>query len=159
MSLQLRTNNLYRNSSIIEFNNGEQLLLRPLINLPGDDYVDILGMDNYHDMRPKGDDVSLPRRLAIVSELAAEKGKVSALTETGQEAIPESNWWTKRLLNPIKSHPDASQIAYVMVWRNARKTHHYGPYPSHPSNPDFLEFIKDNSVIMQDKLPNMYRFE
>jgi len=60
-------------------------------------------------------------------------------------------------LNPIKSDPVASRIAYLMVWRNARKNHHYGPYPNHPSTPDFLTFSKDSWLVFEGQIPDLYR--
>lgn len=126
---------------------------------PGDEYVDILGLDDYHDLSTRGSSEQLVDRLSIVTNLAQARNKVAALTETGQEAIPDTKWWTERLLNPIKSHEKTCQIAYVMVWRNARLNHHYGPFPNHSSVPDFLDFCKDPMVILEDKLPNMYRID
>ena len=126
---------------------------------PGDAYVDILGLDDYHDVKPENDPTELTRRLKILVELAEEKGKVAAMTETGLEAIPEENWWTERLLKHIKSDSTASQIAWILVWRNAHPTHHYAPYPEHTSAPDFVKFTKDAIIMMEETLPNMYQIE
>ncbi len=86
---------------------------------PGDGYVDILGMDNYHDLKTDAGIPDMTRRLRMLVELAEEKGKVAALTETGLEGIPDATWWTGRLLPSIKSDPVARRIAYVLLWRNA----------------------------------------
>lgn len=126
---------------------------------PGDEYVDILGMDDYHDLSVKGKSEDMVRRLRLLVEMAEQRGKVPAFSETGQEAIPDEKWWTERLLNPIKSDPVASRIAYLMVWRNARKDHHYGPYPNHPSAADFLTFSKDNWLVFEGRIPNLYRLQ
>ncbi|MEM6803210.1 MAG: glycosyl hydrolase [Bacteroidota bacterium] len=124
---------------------------------PGDEYVDILGLDDYHDLGEGRDASSLARRLAMVVQLAEEKGKIAVLSETGQERIPEKDWWTNRLLGQIKGDPAATKIAYLMVWRNARKDHHYGPYPGHPHKADFIKFSKDPVMLFQHNLPNMYK--
>jgi mannan endo-1,4-beta-mannosidase len=126
---------------------------------PGDEYVDILGFDDYHDVGAHGNIEDLTRRLGIVVSIANEKGKLAALTETGFEKIPDPNWWTDKLLKHIKSDPLASQIAWVMMWRNARKSHHYGPYPGHESAANFVKFSKDPILIFQDKLPNLYKLK
>ncbi len=125
---------------------------------PGDEYVDILGMDDYHDLSIKGKSEDLVRRLRMLVQMAEAKGKVPAFSETGQEAIPEENWWTERLLEPIKSDEIASRIAYMMVWRNARKDHHYGPYPNHQSATDFKTFSQDQWLILEGRIPDLYRF-
>ena len=95
----------------------------------------------------------------MVVELAEEKDKVAALTETGFEAIPDDNWWTERLLKHIKSDPVASRISWVLVWRNARKSHHYAPYPKHSSAEDFIKFSKDPIMLFEEELPNVYRLD
>lgn len=130
---------------------------------PGDDFVDILGFDDYHDVQPGHDPAMLTKRLRMVVELAEEKGKVAALTETGLEGIPEERWWTDLLLRYIKEDPVSARIAWLLVWRNAnhehdRSGHHYAPYPGHPSVPNFLEFCNDPVIVMEHKLPGLYRF-
>lgn len=125
---------------------------------PGDEYVDILGMDDYHDLSVKGKSGDLVKRLRMLVQMAEVRGKVPAFSETGQEAIPEERWWTNRLLEPIKSDSIASRIAYMMVWRNARKDHHYGPYPSHQSAADFKRFSEDQWLIFEGRIPELYRF-
>jgi mannan endo-1,4-beta-mannosidase len=124
---------------------------------PGDEWVDILGMDDYHDVGVHGKPEDLIRRLRVVVSLADERGKFAALTETGREAIPEKDWWTERLLLPIKSDLIASRIAWILVWRNAKPTHHYAPYPGHLSAPNFIEFSKDEIMYFQSDLPELYR--
>jgi mannan endo-1,4-beta-mannosidase len=95
----------------------------------------------------------------MLVEMAEERGKVSAFTETGLESIPEENWWTERLLQYIKADPVAARIAWVMVWRNARPNHHYAPYPGHISAPDFQKFCEDPLILMEGKLPKMYKLK
>jgi len=129
-----------------------------MLNYPGDDYVDIFGLDYYY--RPENLDsihVDLPRKLAAVSELAAEHGKIPAFTETGFEAIPHENWWTQMLL----AHVHSARIAYLLVWRNANNTskpgHFYAPYPGHVSARDFVEFSRNERMLFQEHLPNLYK--
>jgi len=124
---------------------------------PGDEFVDIMGMDNYHDVSPHGDPADLTRRLRMLVEVAQAHGKISALTETGQETIPDDFWWTKTLLGHIEADEIASQISYVMVWRNAWPHHHYVPYPGHPSRRDFVLFRHHDHVWFENDLPDLYR--
>ncbi len=131
---------------------------------PGDEYVDILGLDDYHDVNPDNDPTMLTKRLRMVVEMAEERGKVAALTETGFEGIPQETWWTDHLLKYIKEDSTASRIAWVLVWRNAnnehdRPNHHYAPYPGHISAPNFKEFCKDPLILMEGELPKLYRLD
>ena len=123
---------------------------------PGDDYVDILGLDDYHDVNPKHDASELTNRLKILVAIAEERNKVAALTETGLETIYESDWWTNRLLKHIKADPTASRIAWMLVWRNDQATHHYAPYPGHDSEEDFKKFSRDPLILMENRLPDLY---
>lgn len=123
-----------------------------LMCYPGDDYVDILGLDDYHDVGSHGNIEDLARRLGMVVELAQKKGKVAALTETGFNQIPREQWWTDQLLQTIKNDPLASQIAWVLVWRNARFSHHFGPYPSHKTADDFRAFSRDSMMLFKSDL-------
>ncbi|MEM9527297.1 MAG: glycosyl hydrolase, partial [Bacteroidota bacterium] len=94
---------------------------------PGDDYVDVFGLDDYHDLGRLGRASDLTRRLRIVVELAETRGKIAALTETGNEGVKHKNWWTEKLWPAISADPIASRIAWMLVWRNASIRHHFGP--------------------------------
>ncbi|MEM9546181.1 MAG: glycosyl hydrolase [Bacteroidota bacterium] len=124
---------------------------------PGDEWVDILGLDDYHDVGAHGNINNLTTRLRTIVKLAETKGKIAALTETGLESIPQEKWWTDKLLNAIKSDPEAKKIAWLLVWRNDRPTHHYAPYPRHASASNFIEFSKDPVMLFEDKLPALYK--
>ena len=126
---------------------------------PGDEWVDVLGMDDYHDLKPENDPAELTRRLRLLVEMAEERGKVAAMTETGLERIPEPDWWTGRLLSSIKADPVASRIAWVLLWRNDNPRHHYAPYPGHLSAGNFIEFCRDPLILMEDELPELYRLD
>jgi len=126
---------------------------------PGDDWVDILGLDDYHDVGLSGNIEHLTERLQTVVKLAEERGKVAALTETGFETIPDETWWTEKLLKGIKSDPEAKKIAWVLLWRNGRPDHHYCPYPKHSSAADFIKFSNDTVMLFADNLPEVYKLK
>jgi mannan endo-1,4-beta-mannosidase len=70
-----------------------------LSRYPGDDYVDILGMDHYFsEYISIGEKIDYLEEMRITARLALEKYKVCAITEVGQEAILRS-----RPLRPIPS--------------------------------------------------------
>jgi mannan endo-1,4-beta-mannosidase len=130
---------------------------------PGDDYVDLLGLDDYRDVgikwnikSPKKQRADLLRVLQVVSDHAKAKRKVAALTETGLESITNPNWFTDVILKPLKETPSIN-LAYVLVWRNDNPKHHYAPYKSHPSVPNFLEFFNDPYTLFESDLKGLYQ--
>ena len=128
---------------------------------PGDEWVDILGIDNYGDWGRDGKynvDAGI-KKLQIISDYAIKKNKVAAFTETGLESIANTTWWTETLLKSLKSNN--LQLAYVLVWRNDTKssTHFYAPFPGHTSVPDFLNFYNDPFTLFENDLPKMYKIK
>lgn len=125
---------------------------------PGDEWVDMLGIDNYGDM---GRDRYAPdvaaKKLKIISDYAEKKGKLAAFTETGLESIPNGTWWTDVLLKVMKA--SKAKLSYVLVWRNdtTSPTHYYAPYPGQVSVPDFLTFYNDPYTLFEKDLHNIYQ--
>jgi len=147
-------NFIYAFSPDNRFNTESEYLER----YPGDEWVDMLGMDNYGDMgRDKYDIKSAAGKLKIISDYAIKKDKLAAFTETGLESIPNQNWWTETLLKVMKT--DKMQLAYVLVWRNDVKstTHFYAPFPGQVSVPDFMKFYDDPYTLFEKDLKNIYR--
>ena len=123
---------------------------------PGDDYVDILAFDDYHSIKSADESKLLSQRLQILGSIALERGKIAALSETGLESIPITNWWTDILLPPFKAEK-SGRFSYVMVWRNSNLPNHfYGPHPGHKSAENFRAFRQDSFTIFEADLPNMY---
>lgn len=119
-------NFIYAFSPDNKFNSEAEFLER----YPGDEWVDMVGMDNYGDFgRDSYDIETAARKLKIVSDYAVKAGKLAALTETGLESIPNTTWWTETLLKVMKTHQ--MRLSYVLVWRNdvRSSTHYYAPYP------------------------------
>ncbi len=125
---------------------------------PGDEYVDLVGVDNYGDMgRDKYDLDLATKKLKIVSGYAIKAGKLAAFTETGLESIPNPNWWTGTLLKVMKEH--SLELAYVLVWRNDIRspTHFYAPFPGQVSVADFTKFYNDPYTLFEKDLRNIYK--
>jgi mannan endo-1,4-beta-mannosidase len=148
-------NIIYAFSPDNKFNTEAEFLER----YPGDEWVDMVGMDNYGDM---GRDNSYnleaaTRKLTIVSDYAKKTGKLAAFTETGLESIPNPNWWNDVLLKVMKSNK--MELSYVLVWRNDTKspTHYYAPFPGHTSVPDFLKFYQDRYTLFEKDLKGIYK--
>ena len=153
-SLQVH-NLIYAFSPDNKFNSLEQFLER----YPGDQWVDMVGMDNYGDFGRDGKyniEAGI-QKLKIVSDYARTAGKLAAFTETGLESIPEKNWWTETLLKAIKRSD--LQLTYVLVWRNDTRspTHFYAPYPGHTSEADFISFYNDPFTLFENDLKGIYK--
>jgi mannan endo-1,4-beta-mannosidase len=110
---------------------------------PGDEYVDILGIDIYDFNNSEAYSKAIINDLTIVKKIATEKKKLFAFTETGLEKIPTHKWFTEVLYPTIEN----SGISWVLLWRNHTTSHHYMPFKGHTSENDFIEF---------EKLPKTY---
>ncbi len=124
---------------------------------PGDTYVDILGIDDYHDVGLNGKIEDLTKRLVLLGEIAKSKNKPYAITETGFESIPQTDWWTTKLLKAIMDNEMSRGISYVLVWRNANSKHQYAPNKGHISEVDFVKFKNLPNVRFCGELKNMYK--
>lgn len=125
---------------------------------PGDDFVDLLGLDGYHRNNEEGIAAyvsSLDTILSFMTQEGAKRDKPIALTETGLEAIPIADWWTEVLLPVMERYP----VSYVMVWRNARERpdHYYAPYPGQLSADDFVTFHQHPKTLFCKDIPNLYQ--
>jgi len=122
---------------------------------PGDDYVDILGLDYYRTYST----ANLPdfrKALDMLGKEAARKGKVAALTESGNNGIPIKTWWTDFLYDAFVYSEHSRKIAWALVWRNANTNHYFAPYPGEPSTANFIEFYNKPDTYFENDLPEMY---
>ena len=123
---------------------------------PGDGYIDIFGIDFYFESSAN-DTSYLARKLTHIVELAQERGKLAALTETGYRGgLKSATWFTQNLLPAIHDNELSKQIAYCATWRNANTDHFFVPYPGHEGVPDFLEFYDDPSILFLNDMPDVY---
>lgn len=130
-----------------------------LARYPGDNFVDMVGVDNYGDWGRYGKyqvDSGI-MKLKIVSDYALKANKVAAFTETGLESIPNTKWYTDVLLKSLQSNN--LQLSYVLVWRNdsQSKTHYYAPYPGHISEADFKAFYNSPFTLFENDLRKIYK--
>ena len=153
-------NLLWVYSTSDNFKTKEEFLQR----YPGDDVVDMLGFDAYQYDDPQKNDwfqKNVNTLLTIISEIAKEKNKLTALSETGYEAVPYANWWTETLLKAIGDN----KISYVLLWRNHglaswnNKMHYYAPYKGQVSETDFVKFYNlDKTLFEKDaSKENLYK--
>ena len=135
---------------------------------PGDEYVDILGLDLYDDKPHKDDGFfhKLTSSLDIIYVLANEKGKITALTETGYRALETSSGYFEGLAPAGNTVPDwftltlaslsatdgGSHIAYMLIWANFSDTQFWLPFATedfrHEMCDDFIKFAEDSRIKM-----------
>lgn len=118
---------------------------------PGDEYADILGVDNYSDLKKGGSTEAAIRKLHIVIETANKKGKLSAFTETGLENVTQEDWYTQKLGKVLTDPIIAKEISYVMVWRNDGKVHYFFPYPGHKAAKDAKQLLSDPNILLLER--------
>ena len=117
---------------------------RLLDRYPGDDRVDVLGLDGYQWV-PEGKEqfIALGRQnLEVLCQVAKEHNKIPALTECGLKNLTDSTWWTSTLLPAVEGFP----ISYLLVWRNY-KEEWFGPSPSKP-DAEYFRQMYDNEKIL-----------
>ncbi|MBN2652784.1 MAG: hypothetical protein JXR63_10415 [Spirochaetales bacterium] len=129
---------------------------------PGNDYVDILGHDNYSNFQffPG----RLERKLDMLVKIADRLHKPAAITEMGSSpvgGVPYTNWWTDYILRPFTTSQSRSKISYIVTWRNASPEHYYAPYKRHFSNENFIEFYKNDYTMFERELNkfDIYKFK
>ena len=125
---------------------------------PGDEYVDLLGIDGYHRNNEEGTEYfvsKLDSILSFMTEEGVRRNKPIAITETGLESIPISDWWTEVLLPLTNRYP----ISYVLVWRNARErpNHYYAPYPGQKSETNFVKFYDNPRTLFSKDISSLYK--
>ena len=124
---------------------------------PGDDYVDIVGFDDYCMGNEEAYIERMTNSLRILTDVAEKRNKVAAITETGYEQLPNTHWFTQVLYPTIKDYP----VAWVLLWRNAinRPNHYYVPYPAHPAANDFRAFYRLPAICFGDKLSTFHVYQ
>lgn len=128
------------------------LLSDAIPRYPGDEIIDIIGVDRYCNQTQEEIDgfiAGMQADLSFLEEFANQHGLLLAVTETGQEGISYKKWWTKALQPAIKGHP----VSYVLTWRNAwnRPGHFYGPWKGAECEIDFRDFYRsEETVFLKD---------
>lgn len=111
---------------------------------PGDDRVDLIGLDAYQ-WGTEADYVrQLNADLELLTDFAKKHGKLLALTECGLQNLPDPTWWT-RVLKPVL---DKYPVVYFLPWRNNGQKEYYGPAPGQENTRYFKEMISDPRVLM-----------
>lgn len=157
-------NILYAYSPNGHFENGADYLSR----YPGDDYVDLLGFDVYHDKAKPGDGwlEAFIKDCQIITQIADKRGKLAAITEIGLRwnamdgIAPSGNQipdWYTNILNRIKADEWARKMSYMLNWWNLPGERFWVPYGEHEMVGDFKAFYKDEFTIFNKDLKDIYK--
>ena len=128
---------------------------------PGDDYVDVFGLVDYSEHKEKDTERSielhkLVNDLKFLDNLAYEKNKLAAITETGQNGVADSIWFSRTLLKSFEAL-DYGVISWVMFGPNKDSSHYFIPFDEHPAASDFRVFRKNNFTLFENDLGEMYK--
>lgn len=120
---------------------------------PGDEYVDMLGVDIYRYGTHDSFMNNIRLECEIMRKEANNRNKLYAITETGYRNTPQNDWFTAAIL-PVMLEFD---ISYVLLWRNAwdQAEENFSPAPEKGCADDFRKlyahkrtlFAKDVKVI------------
>ena len=139
-----------------------------LARYPGDDIVDVIGLDYYNDNPKRGDGFfkSLQTSLDVLCDIAQIHRKIPAFTETGYRALetpagyfeglaPSGNtnltWFTDMLAALMKSE-GGRRCAYMLIWANFSEQQFWLPYIKssfkHELCDDFRDFADAENIVM-----------
>ncbi|MDB2153206.1 glycosyl hydrolase [Clostridium butyricum] len=156
-------NFLYVYSPNGPFENDKEYLSR----YPGDEYIDILAFDMYHDdpMAEASKDPwmeSLKETINLVQGIADSKGKLSAVSETGIRinggGMPETGNPNKTWFKNVSDIISKSDMPYYMVWANFNNTDNFfAPFMAndkkgHEMINEFIDYYNDKNTVFADRI-------
>jgi arylsulfatase A-like enzyme/beta-mannanase len=125
---------------------------------PGNDYVDIIGFDDYQE-----DDALKSLILEdarFVCEWADKNNKVAAITETGiRKGLQNStnpDWFNSGFYDMIKDDPIGKNVAYALTWMNTSPDSYWVPLPGQPFYEGFIEFYNDSTTFFLNDIDDIY---
>ena len=130
---------------------------------PGDEYVDVLGVDAY-----EVNASSVRSQLAPIVDHAQAHAKVAVFSETGYRTNPgtangdnaRAAYWKNTILPAIMEDPSgkAQKIAWVLTWINASWSVPYIPHSasSQEAKQNLIDFKNSPNVLFGDEAPDMY---
>ncbi|WP_154826408.1 glycosyl hydrolase [Clostridium butyricum] len=156
-------NFLYVYSPNGPFENDKEYLSR----YPGDEYIDILAFDMYHDdpLAEASKDPwmeSLKETINLVQGIADSKGKLSAVSETGIRinggGMPETGNPNKTWFKDVSDIISKSDMPYYMVWANFNNIDNFfAPFMAndkkgHEMINEFIDYYNDKNTVFADRI-------
>lgn len=114
---------------------------------PGDDRVDMIGLDAYQWGTEEDYVRQASADLDYLCAYGADHHKLVALTECGFKNNPDPTWWHRVLLPMMKKYP----LSYALVWRNA-ETEHFGPVPNTDNGSEFMPLYNDPQILFLNNI-------
>lgn len=124
---------------------------------PGDNYVDVLGLD-YYEINA----TALQQELAPIVDHAQANNKVAVFSESGNRTTngeAAASYWKNTVLPAIVNNQGVkTKIAWVLTWINASWSFPYVPYSnsSPAAKQSFMSFKNSQYVLFSDKIQNLY---
>lgn len=157
-------NFLYVYSPNGPFQNEEDYLSR----YPGDEFIDIIAFDMYHDNPVENAEEdpwldSFKETINLVQDIADKKGKLSAVSETGIRknygCMPISGNPNKNWFSDVSNIVAKSDMPYYMVWANFDENNIFAPYMAdenkgHEMINSFIDFYNEESSVFADGVGN-----
>ena len=121
---------------------------------PGDDHVDLIGLDAYQWGTEEEYLSQAGADLDYLCAYGAQHGKLVALTECGIQSVSKHpTWWHQVLLPLIKKYP----LSYALLWRNADAKEHFGPVPDTDNGREFMHLYSDPHILfLNDIAPSPF---
>src|SRR5690606_24890344 len=119
---------------------------------PGDDYVDVLGLDAYEISA-----TSFRQNIAPIVDHAQANNKVAVFSETGYRngtGDQAATYWHDTVLPAVVNDPagKAHKIAWILTWINANWSEPYVPHPasSQAAKQSFMDFKASPYAMFSD---------
>ncbi|TFZ66718.1 beta-mannosidase [Hymenobacter sp. UV11] len=146
---QKNLHNLLIAYSAADFNTEADYLER----YPGDEFVDVLGFDDYCRDVPRFQQ-SMEQKMPLLLSISQAHHKLPALTEFGYDGLPDPTWWTKTMLPLLLKYP----VSYALTWRNGDPVHYFAPFPGQASAADFKLFTKNKKILMEKQIAPLHLY-
>lgn len=125
---------------------------------PGDDYVDVLGLDYYEII-----DLELRKQLAVIVDHAQAKNKVAIFSESGRRTSNgdfSASYWKDTILPALVNDPSGKslKIAWLLTWINASWSFSYVPHSSSSAmaKQSFIDFENSPYTLFGNQIQNLY---
>lgn len=127
---------------------------------PGDEWVDIMGMDTYDDDQTGAYFKNMDMSLNVMQQAADAHGKILALTEVGVRdggSLAVSGNKDKKWFSDVAAMAEHHHVPYFMTWSNFEKLPHnfFAPYMvsktrGHEMINDFVNFYNEEGTLFAD---------
>lgn len=115
---------------------------------PGDDYVDVIGVDRYTTTSTGA--VDLMSYYEAGYDEANTRSKIFAITEGVIDFVvssPVADFWEDGFIDPILANNKAKNASYILVWSNTA-SNRFGPGYGQSDADSFSRIVQDGDVLL-----------